>query len=655
MTIEQRQAQKVMLSSNLGITGCVFFAPSMTIRSLSLLLSIALTFGAFGQNEHFDWLGVDIMPLPTDSIDPVPYSGELNTFDGGYAVGDTIGDFRLWSLDGDDFILSNEIDPEKPTIIFNGSATCIRFQNDWDINQPNNIVAWVNSHLDDFNWIPVYVAEAHALDLENCPSNCPALPIAGPDGQYLNQHRIVQDRHDAAQTVIDYMGPGSDNGWAFPWDDMLIDTPGNIIYENFFLRPAGMVVVNCNGVVVERANWLGLFLGEFNNQMALEGLIQEPTNIDGPCLLASNAEEICEEGAPDSDGDGTCDALELEMGTDPFNPCDLGIEGQEDSDQDGACDAMELLSGTDPENPCDPFYLDSDNDGFCDIEEAILGSNPNNPCSPSTVDTDGDGYCDSEEIDMGSDLNDPCSPDLLDSDMDGICNSSELANGTDPNNTCDPLGIDTDGDGLCDQLESVIGSSQNDPCSPYSEDSDGDGFCDQLESIESWDASDACIPNDTDLDGDGWCSGMEFASGWSDADPCLPIATDSDGDGLCDMEELLLGHDPMDPCSPAILDTDGDGLCDMYEVLNGSSPFAAEAVLSTGSLNANGLMVLPSSAGFEVSCDACLGKSWLLLDAAGRTMNSGTLASWNAWNAPKGVYVLSLPSLGFHSRVVVQN
>ena len=79
------------------------------------------------------------MPLPTDSIDPVPYSGELNTFDGGYAVGDTIGDFRLWSLDGDDFILSNEIDPEKPTIIFNGSATCIRFQNDWDINQPNNV------------------------------------------------------------------------------------------------------------------------------------------------------------------------------------------------------------------------------------------------------------------------------------------------------------------------------------------------------------------------------------------------------------------------------------------------------------------------------------------------------------------------------------
>lgn len=653
--IEQRQAQKVMMSSNRHSPRCVFFVHSMTLRFPFLALTLSLAFAALGQNEHFEWLGVDVMPLPTDSIDPVPYSGELNNFSGGYAEGDTVGDFHLWTLNGDDVILSNFIDPDKPTIIFNGSATCVRFQNDWDIVEPNNIVAWVTNHLDDFNWIPVYVAEAHALDLENCPSNCPAFPIPGPSGEYLNQHRIVQDRLDAAQTVIDFMGPGSDNGWAFPWDDILIDTPNNIIYENFFLRPAGMVVVNCDGIVIERANWLGLFLSDIANQMALETLIQEPVNSETNCLLSSNAEDICEEGSPDTDGDGTCDALEIEMGTDPFNPCDMGTEGLEDSDEDGACDAMELLSGTDPNNPCDPFNLDTDNDGYCDVEEVLLGSNPNNPCSPATVDTDGDGYCDSEELDMGSDVNDPCSPDVLDSDMDGICNSSELANGTDPNNTCDPLGVDTDGDGLCDQLETVIGSSVNDPCSPYSEDSDGDGYCDQLESIESWDATDACIPNDVDLDGDGWCGGMELASGWSDDDPCLPINTDSDGDGLCDMEELLLGHDPLDPCSPAILDTDGDGLCDMYEIIHGSSPFAAESVLSVGTLGDNGLMIVPNADGFNVTCDGCIGKSWSLLDASGRTLQSGTLASWNAWNAPVGVYVLSLPALGFHSRVVVQN
>lgn len=626
----------------------------MILRYSILSLVLVFASAAMGQNEHFDWLGVDVMPLPNDSIDDLPYSGELNDFSGGYAIGDTIGDFHLWSFLGEEFILSQQINPSKPTIILNGSATCVRFQNDWLLSAPNNIVAWVMAHLEDFNWVPVYVGEAHALDLENCPSNCPDLPIPGPDGLYRNQHRIVQDRYDAAQSVIDFMGPASDNDFAFPWDDILIDSPNNIIYEHFFLRPAGMVVINCDGIVVERADWFGLFLSNAENQFALQSLAQEPSLIESFCLLSSNAQEICENGAMDSDGDGTCDALEIELGTDPFNPCDLGTEGIEDSDGDGTCDAMELLSGTDLQNPCDPFYQDSDNDGFCDIEEELMGSNPNNPCSPAATDTDGDGYCDSEELDMGSDLNDACSPDFLDSDMDGICNSAELANGTDPNSTCDPLGTDTDGDGLCDQLEIVIGSSIIDPCSPYSEDSDGDGFCDQLEGIEAWDADNACIPNDSDLDGDGWCGGMELASGWSDSDPCMPIATDSDGDGWCDMEEILLGHDPEDPCSPAVLDTDGDGLCDMYEVLNGSSPFAAESVLSIGSLAGSDVTVVPTHSGFNIQCAACIGQPWSLLDAAGRTLQSGALSSWNAWNAPHGVYILSLPTLGLHSRVVVQ-
>jgi len=249
-------------------------------RLISFLLSLAISCSVAGQNQHFEWLGLDVMPLPTDSIDLIPYSGELNDFNGGYALGDTIGDFHLWSLNGDDFILSNEIDPDKPTIIFNGSATCVRFQNDWSTEAVNNIVGWVNNHLNDFNWIPVYVAEAHALDIENCPSNCPAFPIAGPDGQYRNQHRIVQDRYDAAQVVIDFMGPDSDNEWGFPWDDMLIDSPNNLIYENFFLRPAGMVVINCDGIVVQRADWLGTFLSDIQNQLALEILMQEPSNLE---------------------------------------------------------------------------------------------------------------------------------------------------------------------------------------------------------------------------------------------------------------------------------------------------------------------------------------------------------------------------------------
>ena len=608
---------------------------------------------AFGQNEHFVWLGLDAEPLSTDSIDAVPYSGELNEFDGGYAVGDTVGDFHLWTLEGEEFLLSNEVDPEKPTIILNGSATCVRFQNDWDPALSPVVVEWVASHLDDFNWVPVYVAEAHALDMENCPSNCPAFPIAGPNGEYLNQHRIVQDRIDAAQMVIDEMGPGSGNQWQFPWSDMLIDSPDNLIYSNFFLRPAGMVVIDCDGIVVDRGDWLGIHLSDEDNRTFLENLLEAPTNSEAQCLLVANSEAPCSEDAPDSDGDGTCDAAELELGTDPFNPCDLGSEGLEDSDADGACDALEIYLETDPTNPCDPYNADTDGDGYCDIEEELMGSNPNNACSPASTDSDGDGYCDTEEVAMGSDLNDPCSPDFSDSDMDGICNSAEVANGSDPNNTCDPFGEDTDGDGLCDQIELVIGSSATDPCAPHGTDTDGDGFCDILEDIEGWNAQDACNPDDLDVDGDGWCSGMETASGWSDLDPCSPIATDADGDGLCDMEEMVMGSDPQDPCSPYAQDTDGDGLCDMSEILNGTSPYEAESALSIGNLQSDGLHVVFTEGGFSVQCAQCLGSTYAVYDATGRLVDGGTVAEWNGLGLNQGVYVVSFTPSGLNARVAI--
>lgn len=612
---------------------------------------LALCNVTLAQNEHFLWLGLDEEPLPTDSIEAVPYSGELNEFDGGYAIGDTVGDFHLWNMEGEEFLLSNEVDPNKPTIIFNGSATCVRFQNDWNQEISPGLIDWVTQYLDAFNWIPVYVAEAHALDIENCPSNCPAFPIAGPDGQYLNQHRIVQDRIDAAEMVIEYMGPGSANQWQFPWSNFLIDSPDNLIYTNFFLRPAGMVVIDCDGIVVDRGDWLGIHLSEEVNRTFLEGLLEAPVDSESGCLLVANSEAPCSEDAPDSDGDGTCDSAELELGTDPFNPCDLGTEGLEDADGDGACDALELYLESDPNDPCDPYNLDTDGDGFCDMEEELLGSNPFNACSPASQDTDGDGYCDSEEALLGSDANDPCSPDFSDSDMDGICNSAELANGSDPNNTCDPLGLDSDGDGLCDQIEAVIGSSITDPCDPYESDTDGDGFCDVLETQEGWDMEDACDPNDLDVDGDGWCSGIESASGWSDLDPCLPISTDTDGDGLCDMEELVLGSDPEDICSPQGLDTDGDGLCDLYEIMNGSSPFSAEATLGLNDAAA-ALRITLSPGGFAVQCEDCMGQHWSVVDLAGREVLKGSMAPWNPVPFGDGAYILRVPESGFQQRLM---
>lgn len=617
---------------------------------LSSLLFWAL--GTQAQNEHFEWLGLDVMPLPTDSIDPLPYSGQANDFSGGYAIGDTVADFHLWSLNGAEFVLSNEVEADKPTIIFNGSITCIRFQNDWNPMVAPGVFEWVYEHLDDFNWVPVYTGEAHALDIENCPSNCPDLPIAGPHGQYVLQHRTYQDRLDAAQVVQDFMTPEADLGWQWPFDDLLIDGPNNIIYEHFFLRPAGIVVINCDGIVTARGDWLGNYILNPENQAVLESLLETPEAADPTCLLLADSEEPCDADFTDSDGDGVCDAQELLLGTDPFNPCDLGQEGTEDSDGDGQCDALETLVGTDPLNPCDPVGVDTDGDGLCDIEEELMGANPFNPCSPSNSDMDEDGYCDAEELSMGSDPNDPCSPDGLDTDLDGLCNSEETASGTNPEDICDPYGTDSDGDGLCDQLEMLIGSSVADPCDPYGDDTDGDGFCDREEMVEGWDVDDPCSPNDIDLDGDGWCGGMETANGWNDVDPCAPISTDSDGDGLCDMEESLLGSDAQDPCSPNGLDSDGDGWCDLYEILNGTSPTDVEAVVSVEEKDID-LGLVPTAAGFDVSCTPCIGQGWTLYDLSGRVVQTGRMDASNVLSVPAGLYLLTVPELDLQEKLRV--
>ena len=106
--------------------------------------------------------------------------------------------------------------------------------------------------------MPVYTSEAYALDIENCRFNVPTCPLPGRMGS-MSCSWTYQDRLDAA-VVQDFMTPEADLGWQWPFDDLLIDGPNNIIYEHFFLRPAGIVVINCDGIVTARGDWLGNYI-----------------------------------------------------------------------------------------------------------------------------------------------------------------------------------------------------------------------------------------------------------------------------------------------------------------------------------------------------------------------------------------------------------
>jgi hypothetical protein len=85
----------------------------------------------------------------------------------------------------------------------------------------------------------------------------------------------------------------------------------------------------------------------------------------------------------DQDGDNYDDALEIEMGLDPYNP---------DSDGDGVADGDEIaIYGT------DPFAWDTDGDGIADGEELFSLQT-----DPLAWDSNGDGVADGQPTELAS-------------------------------------------------------------------------------------------------------------------------------------------------------------------------------------------------------------------------------------------------------------
>lgn len=137
----------------------------------------------------------------------------------------------------------------------------------------------------------------------------------------------------------------------------------------------------------------------------------------------TDGQEVLEIGtsplAPDTDGDGILDGDEVAQGTDPLDgvvaaeapateppvtedpatveeapAAPVGTAG--DSDGDGLEDAIEAELGT------DPFDIDTDDDGSTDGDEYfVYQTGTRNP------DTDGDGVLDGDEAANGTDPNDP--------------------------------------------------------------------------------------------------------------------------------------------------------------------------------------------------------------------------------------------------------
>ena len=359
------------------------------------------------------------------------------------------------------------------------------------------------------------------------------------------------------------------------------------------------------------------------------------TDDDGSCILPNaDACEFCgpngELDTADADGDGVCDAQEIQGCTDaaacnydsrPTTDTDnsectyptgcetcsgstdgTGVVVENDDDNDGVCNGNEVAGCLDAtacnfnQNATDPascVYPDSACEtcsGESDGTGVVLGN-----------DDDGDGVCNANEI-LGCTQNLACNYALNATEEDGSCTFPDG-----PCETCGETGgvivVDADGDGICDQDE-VAGCQDSFACNFNQDATDNDASC-VYPTAE-------CAS----------CSGETDGSG-------VVVISDVDGDGVCDFDEVLGCQTPQacnynaaatddspcifaegcESCSgqtdgsgvPVLNDEDGDGVCDDDEIAGCQDTFAC---------NYNAAATDPgASCVFPSGCESCSGDS----------------------------------------------
>ena len=233
-----------------------------------------------------------------------------------------------------------------------------------------------------------------------------------------------------------------------------------------------------------------------------------PYNADSDGDTISDTVEVGENhlDPPDSDDDGTIDALDTDSDGDSIP----------DSVEAGDADLETLPVNSDADDL--PDYLDGDSDGD-EIADSVEWNVDADKDGAADIDADGDGIPNYLDLDSDDAQEGDLEEGVGDDDGDGIPNFVDPKD--DP-----PEDLDFDGDGLKNTTEE--GETGTDP---YNADTDGDGLDDK----EEWEGP--TDPLDADCDDDGLPDGEEGLED-TDGDGLIhAFDPDSDDDGLFDGTE----------------------------------------------------------------------------------------------------------------------
>lgn len=238
------------------------------IIAFFLLFTLLNTERSFAQPVLKPFIGPNAIPNDADVVCPIPLAIDPGNFFElpGLHAGDTIPDFKLYTLEGDSIHIGELLTDEKPVLLVGGNYTCPKYRNHLD--ELNDLQAAYGTKVHLF---VIYTVEAHPADPDISPykgevwelnSNINLGIVYHQPTTYLERKNVAADMFSA----LDIQVP------------VLLDGPCNEWWETFALAPNPSFLISPNGTIFKKQGWFdnGLYAVSDAIDSLLENL---PTTI----------------------------------------------------------------------------------------------------------------------------------------------------------------------------------------------------------------------------------------------------------------------------------------------------------------------------------------------------------------------------------------
>ncbi|MBA3680888.1 MAG: T9SS type A sorting domain-containing protein [Bacteroidetes bacterium] len=185
-------------------------------------------------------IGLNSIPQNSAQICNEPfYLG--NFYSTGYQQGDTVPDFKLYNLNGDSLILSQELLAGKPVLLISGNLTCPVFRA--KVATINQVITTYSSNIKVY---VIYTLEAHPTDTSvyfgyvNVTSQNTTANVLFPQPDTYAQRKDIVD---TMSYFVNLNAP------------VFIDAPCNNWWKKFGPAPNNSYLIGTNGVVLNKHGW----------------------------------------------------------------------------------------------------------------------------------------------------------------------------------------------------------------------------------------------------------------------------------------------------------------------------------------------------------------------------------------------------------------